>query len=108
MRLGRRAYILPHCNISNWPASQDFMTNARRTRLAAAILLLALTLAACGQSQPPGGGPPPPPTVTVAKPIERGVVDQDEYVGRFVAIDSVEIRARVSGYLDKIDRKSVV
>jgi RND family efflux transporter MFP subunit len=40
--------------------------------------------------------------VTVAKPIERGVVDQDEYVGRFVAIDSVEVRARVSGYLDQI------
>src|SRR5262249_33069630 len=31
------------------------------------------------------------------------VVDQDEYVGRFVAVDSVEIRARVSGYLDRID-----
>jgi RND family efflux transporter MFP subunit len=38
----------------------------------------------------------------VAKPIERGVTDQDEYVGRFVAVDSVEVRARVSGYLDKI------
>ncbi len=42
------------------------------------------------------------PTVTVAKPIERGITDQDEYVGRFVAVDSVEIRARVSGYLDQI------
>jgi RND family efflux transporter MFP subunit len=31
------------------------------------------------------------------------VVDQDEYVGRFVAIESVEVRARVSGYLDRID-----
>ena len=40
--------------------------------------------------------------MTVAKPIERGVVDQDEYVGRFVAVDSVEVRARVSGYLDKV------
>ena len=40
--------------------------------------------------------------MTVAKPIERGVTDQDEYVGRFVAVDSVEVRARVSGYLDQI------
>ena len=40
-----------------------------------------------------------PPAVTVAKPVQRTVVDQDEYVGRFVAVDSVEIRARVSGYL---------
>jgi RND family efflux transporter MFP subunit len=41
--------------------------------------------------------------VTVAKPIERTVVDQDEYVGRFVAVDTVEIRSRVSGYLSEID-----
>jgi RND family efflux transporter MFP subunit len=38
----------------------------------------------------------------VAKPTQRTVVDQDEYVGRFTAIDSVEVRARVSGYLDKV------
>jgi RND family efflux transporter MFP subunit len=71
-------------------------------RLAAALVLLAPVLAGCGQSQPQAGGPPPPPTVTVAKPIERGVTDQDEYVGRFVAVNSVEVRARVSGYLDQI------
>ena len=40
--------------------------------------------------------------MTVAKPIKRAIVDQDEYVGRFVAVEAVEIRARVSGYLDKI------
>ncbi len=45
---------------------------------------------------------PPPPTVTVAKPVQRTVVDQDEYVGRFVAVDFVEIRSRVSGYLSEI------
>ena len=69
--------------------------------LAIALSLLAPVLAACGQNQPQGGAPPPP-AVTVAKPVERSVMDQDEYVGRFVAIDQVEIRARVSGYLDKI------
>jgi len=78
------------------------MIHASYSRFAAAIVLLAPVLAACGQSQPPAGGPPPAPTVTVAKPIERGIADQDEYVGRFVAVDSVEIRARVSGYLDQI------
>ena len=71
-------------------------------RQAAILLALASALAACGQSQPPAGAAPPPPAVTVAKPIERGVTDQDEYVGRFVAVDSVEVRARVSGYLDQI------
>jgi RND family efflux transporter MFP subunit len=68
-----------------------------------AALAMPLLLAACGENpqQRPAGGPPPP-QVTVAKPAKRVVVDQDEYVGRFVAIDSVEIRARVSGYLDRV------
>jgi RND family efflux transporter MFP subunit len=69
-------------------------------RLSAALLPLVLALAGCGQSQQPAG--PPPPAVTVAKPMQRAVTDLDEYVGRFVAIDSVEIRARVSGYLDQV------
>jgi len=65
--------------------------------------MMAVGLGACGQGQPQqGGGGPPPPTVTVAKPVQRTVTDQDEYVGRFVPVDSVEIRARVSGYLDRI------
>jgi len=68
-----------------------------------AALATPLLLAACGENpqQRPAGGPPPP-QVTVAKPAKRVVIDQDEYVGRFVAIDSVEIRARVSGYLDRV------
>ena len=76
------------------------MTGLPLPRLSAALLPLALVLAGCGQSQPPAG--PPPPAVTVAKPVQRAVIDLDEYVGRFVAIDSVEIRARVSGYLDQV------
>src|SRR5581483_5350160 len=66
-----------------------------------AALFFALALAACGDGQKQAGGPPPP-AVTVAKPTARTVTDYDEYVGRFVAIDSVEVRARVSGYLEKI------
>ncbi|WP_295556766.1 efflux RND transporter periplasmic adaptor subunit [uncultured Hyphomicrobium sp.] len=74
-----------------------------RSTLAAALLLV-LPLAACGdnQSAAPGAAAPPPPKVTVAKPSQKLVSDYDEYVGRFVAYDFVEVRARVSGYLDKI------
>jgi RND family efflux transporter MFP subunit len=64
--------------------------------------LMILLLAACGQGQQPAQSTPPPPTVTVANPTKRTVVDHDEYVGRFVAIDSVEVRARVSGYLEQV------
>jgi RND family efflux transporter MFP subunit len=65
----------------------------------AAAALLAL--AGCGEGQRQSAAPPPP-SVTVASPVQRTVVDQDEYVGRFVAVDSVDIRARVSGYLTEI------
>ncbi len=67
----------------------------------AAALLIAAVLAGCGKGQQQAG-PPPPPTVTVTSPVQRTVVDQDEYVGRFVAVDSVEVRSRVSGYLAEI------
>lgn len=66
-----------------------------------AALLLVLVVAGCGDDKK-AAAPPPAPAVTVTAPISREVVDQDEYVGRFVAIDAVEVRARVSGYLDKI------
>jgi len=61
---------------------------------------LGLALAGCGDGGKPAG--PPPPAVTVAKPVQRSIVDYDEYVGRFIAVDAVEVRARVSGYLDQI------
>src|SRR5687767_2585904 len=68
---------------------------------AAALMAWAGLLAGCGQGQNQPAAPPPP-KVTVAKPVVRTIVDQDEYVGRFVAVDVVEVRARVSGYLDKV------
>ncbi|WP_081762794.1 efflux RND transporter periplasmic adaptor subunit [Xanthobacter sp. 126] len=66
------------------------------------VLALALALAGCGQPTAQQQGAPPPPQVTVASPTSANVTDTDEYVGRFVAIDEVNVRARVSGYLDKI------
>ncbi|ULJ76699.1 efflux RND transporter periplasmic adaptor subunit [Rhizobium gallicum] len=43
-----------------------------------------------------------PPPVTVAKPVVRDVVDNDEFIGRFEAVDQVSVRARVGGYLQEI------
>jgi RND family efflux transporter MFP subunit len=70
-------------------------------RRAAAALALATLVASCGDSAKQAAGPPPP-TVTVAKPVTRTLSDFDEYVGRFTAVDSVEVRARESGYLDGV------
>jgi len=68
------------------------------------LCALATLVASCGEGQKQAGAPPPPP-VTVAKPVKRTVTDFDEYVGRFTAINSVEVRARVSGYLDGVHFK---
>src|SRR5580693_4280803 len=76
-----------------------FMTITRAAHLAA--LVTATALAGCGQGQQQQSAAAPP-AVTVANPVQRTVVDQDEYVGRFAAVESVEIRSRLSGYLSKI------
>ena len=60
-----------------------------------------------GRCQPgvrrPGPGPnAPPPPVSVAKPVVKEIVEHDDFIGRFDAVDTVDLRARVSGYLDKI------
>jgi multidrug efflux system membrane fusion protein len=70
----------------------------------ALFMVLAPVLAACGEGAPKQAAAPPP-AVTVATPQKQSVVDYDEYVGRFIAVDSVEIRARVSGYLEKVGFK---
>lgn len=43
------------------------------------------------------------PTVTAAKPVVRDVIDSDEFIGRFEAVDEVSVRARVGGYLDEVN-----
>jgi membrane fusion protein, multidrug efflux system len=47
-------------------------------------------------------GAPPAPAVTVAAPLSQRISQWDEYTGRFDAFEQVEIRARVSGYIDKV------
>src|SRR6185312_4095145 len=65
-------------------------------------LLLAVLLTGCGRGQQQAAAPPPP-AVTVAEPVKKMIVDHDEYVGRFAAINSVEVRARVSGTLESVN-----
>jgi RND family efflux transporter MFP subunit len=77
------------------------MTLSISARSLALVLTLGPLLAACGDGQKAGG--PPPPTVTVAKPTRQVVTEQDEYVGRFIAMESVEVRARVAGQLEAVN-----
>ena len=61
--------------------------------------MLAVYMAACKEKPAP---PPPPPTVTVAQPIQRTVTDYLELTGNTQAIKTVQLVARVSGYLEKV------
>jgi RND family efflux transporter MFP subunit len=70
---------------------------SRRLLALAGLSLLSLSTAAFAQ-----GGPPAMP-VGVSEPVAKRVTQWDEYSGRFEAVASVEIRARVSGFIDKID-----
>ncbi|GAB4191719.1 MAG: efflux RND transporter periplasmic adaptor subunit [Wenzhouxiangellaceae bacterium] len=74
--------------------------NYRGIGMIATAMVYAL-LSGCNQSSnAPAENPPPP--VTVAKPVAQQITDWDEYTGRLEAVDEVEVRARVSGYLESI------
>src|SRR5688500_1105299 len=62
-------------------------------------LIVGLLAVACGRGAPEA---PPPPEVTVAPVIEREINDWDEFTGRMQAVETVEIRPRVSGYIQTV------
>ena len=66
------------------------------------LLASAFVFAACKKET---SAPKPPPKVTVARAVVREVNDWDEYTGRLEATKVVEVRARVSGYLNTIHFK---
>jgi RND family efflux transporter MFP subunit len=72
-----------------------FLNNPSLFIIAGLILLVT----GCKGEQAPS---PPPPKVTVSQPVVREIVEWDEYTGRLEAVESVEVRARVNGYLESI------
>jgi RND family efflux transporter MFP subunit len=69
-----------------------------------ALLLAALFVAGCGQTTRPPRGPKEP-EVVVTTPISYEVTDYQDFTGRLTAIKTVEIRARVSGYVNSVNFK---
>jgi multidrug efflux pump subunit AcrA (membrane-fusion protein) len=68
-------------------------------------MALAVCTFATGCKESKQTPPPAPPPVTVATPIRKQVVEWDEYTGRTEAVESVDVRPRVSGYIHQISFK---
>jgi multidrug efflux pump subunit AcrA (membrane-fusion protein) len=70
----------------------------------ALMLVLGLSVGATGCTRGPSAPPPAPPvSVTVSHPVERYVTDYADFTARIAAVDSVEVRAHVWGYLQKVN-----
>jgi membrane fusion protein, multidrug efflux system len=66
------------------------------------LIVLAGLLAGCGEKQPPQAAAAAPP-VTIAQPVKRTVTDWDEFTGRFDAVQQVQIRPRVGGFITAVE-----
>ncbi len=80
-------------------------TLSLKTGLLAAALLGAAVFSGCERLQQPAGGPPAPPPaeVQVSEPVVRTVRDYEEFPGRVEAVDTISVRAHLTGYLDKVN-----
>src|SRR5512143_1864380 len=81
---------------------EDRTIAGRGRRPLPAIILAALLAAApaCGDKNT--YVPPPPPKVTVSQPLKKPVTDYLEFTGNAVAFNTVQLRARVEGFLEKV------
>ncbi|HEY5851379.1 MAG TPA: efflux RND transporter periplasmic adaptor subunit [Lysobacter sp.] len=68
----------------------------------AASLLVAAVMSACSSQAEPGAGMPPPPEVSVAQVLSKQVSEWDDFTGRVTAIETVDLRPRVSGYVERV------
>jgi multidrug efflux system membrane fusion protein len=71
-------------------------------RLSPILIVLAGLLAGCGDKQAPQAAAAAPP-VTVAQPVKRTVTDWDEFTGRFDAVQQVQVRPRVGGFITAVE-----
>ena len=67
-----------------------------------ALAMLAAALAGCGETRQQAAAPPPPPAVGVQLARMRGVAPSYAFVGRIKAVNTVQLRARVEGFLEKV------
>jgi multidrug efflux system membrane fusion protein len=82
------------------PYRHYLLVSLRAGLSAIAMVVMATVMTACSNSQ--ADAPPPPPEVDAAEVVTKSVRQWDEFTGRIAAIGAVDIRPRVSGYIDRI------
>src|SRR3954469_18652604 len=87
---------------SERPARLENFTIHSRFNFGPLIMVLALALAGCGDKSAPQAAVAPP-SVTIAQPTKRTVTDWDEFTGRFEAVEEVQVRARVGGFVTSVE-----
>ena len=90
------------------PTKSDIMgvpQKWRRSKSAVSATLMAVAVLLAGCDGKRASDAPPAPVVTVSKPLQREITEWDEYTGRFAAVATVEVRPRVSGFIDSIHFK---
>lgn len=73
-----------------------------RSRFIGLVLTAVFTSTALTAFDAAAQGAPPAPPVQVANPLAKRITNWDEFTGRFEASEQVDVRARVSGFIDKV------
>ncbi|MBL8261593.1 MAG: efflux RND transporter periplasmic adaptor subunit [Xanthomonadaceae bacterium] len=83
----------------------DSLARPGTHRSLAALLLsaaIAIVVSACSSEAAPADAAPPAPEVSVAQVLQRDVTQWNDVTGRFSAVETVELRPRVSGYIERV------
>lgn len=81
---------------------QSFASSLRSLLAPAAVVSFVIFAAGCKPQAPQGGVFPPPPQVTVSSVEQRDLTEWEELTGRTAPVDFVEVRARVTGHIEKV------
>ena len=99
MRLGTQTVRFGRTHSSAFRGRLEVRFVRLRSQVTVLLWLLAGATLACSQNEYVA---PPPPTVTVANPVVQDVTDYLAYTGRARAVESVQVQARVKGFLESM------
>jgi len=94
----QRSPVMEYCNMRSTFSRIRSVSGGARLGGLATIATFALAASACSKAPPPM----PTPQVTVAPAVERVVADWDEFTGHFEAVNSVDVRPRVGGFIQRV------